>query len=128
MGGVVKEVGKVVDKVVDITFDVVVTIPGKVVSEGLEAAGGVVAKVPGLDSLGREIERWGEDLGQVIDVLDGKYQDDVEKVKKYQNQLDKNGKFLEARIAKYNMTVDELIGRIDNLVAFEEIFTIAIGN
>lgn len=128
MGGVAKAVGKVVDKVVDITFDVVVTIPGKVVSEGLEAVGGIVAKVPGLDSLGREIERWGEDLGQVIDVLDGKYQDDVEKVKRYQDKLDKNGKFLEARIAKYNLTVDELIGRIDNLVAFEEIFRMAIGN
>lgn len=128
MGGVVKAVGDVIEKAVDVTVDVVITIPGKIVSKGIEGVGDIVGKVPGLDSLGREIERWGEDLGQVIDVLDGSYSDDVKKVEAYQRALDKKGKFLDERIAKYNLTLNQLVDRMDSLVAFDEIFRMAIGN
>ena len=128
MGGVAKAVGKVVDVVVEATVDVFITIPGKIVSKGVEGVGDIVGIVPGLDSLGREIERWGEDLGQVIDVLDGSYSDDVKQVEAYQRALDEKGRFLDERIAKYNLTLDQLIDRMDSLAAFDEIFRMAIGN
>lgn len=128
MGGVAKAVGKVVEKVVDTTVDVFITIPGKIVSKGVESVGDIVGKVPGLDSLGREIERWGEDLDQVVDVLSGEYSDDVKQVEAYQRALDERGRFLDTRISKYNLTLDELIDRMDSLVAFDEIFRMALGN
>ena len=119
MGGVVKAISKAVKAHVDIF----VKMPGKLVADGVGMVGNIVEKVPGLESLGKEIERWGEDANQVIKVLSGDYKDDVKKVEEYKRMLDKRGDYLESRIKQYNVSLDELIDRLERLIAFDEIFS-----
>ena len=70
MGGVVSTV---VDAVVDVTVDIVVNIPGKIVEE----TGKVLDNQLGLDSIGKEVGRWGQDAQQVGNVLKGNYHEDL---------------------------------------------------
>lgn len=128
MGGVVKAVGKAVKEVAKATVDITIGIPGKLVADGIGMVGNIVEKVPGLESLGKEIERWGEDTNQVIKVLSGDYKDDVRKVEEYKRMLDKRGDYLEYRIKQYNVSLDELIDRLERLIAFDEIFKMAMSN
>ena len=106
MGGVVKEVGKVV---------------GGVVKDVLGGVGDVLDFV-GLDSLGKEVTRWGEDVEQVIKVLSGEYASDVKKLKEYEKTVNKGKQNLERIVERYNWTLDEFSSRLNSLVAFEEFF------
>ena len=101
---------------------------GKLLEKGLGAIGGVVAKVPGLKSLGKEIARWGEDLNQVIKVLNGEYHDDVKKIEAYKKRVEEYGNRLNAKVTQYNLGLDELLDRLEGLVAFDEIFHMAYSN
>ena len=87
------------------------------------ALGGVgkILGAVGLDSLGKEVARWGEHIEQVIKVLHGKYHDDVKKIQKMQDAL-------EAKQLEYKGQVDLLIEKIDSLIAFPEIFHMAAAN
>ena len=113
MGGVVK--------------DVVGGI-GDIVEEGLGAIGGVVSEVPGLDSLGKEIERWGEDANQVMKVVSGEYHKDVKKVEDYQKKVEKYGEQYGDKTKDYNNGVNRLMDKMSSLIAFHEIFQMALGN
>ena len=64
MGGIAEAVGDVVGGAV----------------KGVLGGVGDVLDFVGLDSLGKEVERWGEDADQVIKVLSGEYHDDAKKV------------------------------------------------
>ena len=112
MGGVAKGVGNVVGGVVKDVFGGV----------------GDVLDFVGLDSLGKEVKRWGEDAEQVVKVLSGEYHDDVKKVKEYEKTVSNKKRELERIVQKYNWTLDEFSSRLDSLVAFEEIFHMAIKN
>ena len=71
MGGVVEAIGDAVGGVVKDVFGGV----------------GDVLDFVGLDSLGKEVTRWGEDVEQVVKVLSGEYHDDVKKVKEYEKTV-----------------------------------------
>lgn len=123
MGGVVKVIGELTKAQID-----VITTPGKLLADRIRLVGGIIEKVPGLESLGREVERWGKDYKQTIKVISGEYRDDVKKVEKYKRALDKRGDYLESRINQYNVSLDELIDRLEGLIAFDEIFKMAMSN
>ena len=112
MGGVAKAVGGLV---------------GGLAKDAFGAFGDVLDFV-GLDSLGKEVSRWGEDAEQVVKVLSGEYHDDVKKVKEYEKTVSNKKRELERIVQKYNWTLDEFSERLDSLVAFEEIFHMAIKN
>ena len=112
MGGVAKAVGNVVGGAVKDVFGGV----------------GDVLDFVGLDSLGKEVTRWGEDADQVIKVLSGEYHDDVKKVKEYEKTVNNKKIELEGIVSKYNANLDQLSERMESLIAFEEIFHMAIKN
>lgn len=93
---------------------------GSLIKNGLGAVGDVLGFV-GLDSLGKEVARWGEDIGQVVKVLSGQYHADAKKIQKMQDAL-------EAKQLEYKGQVDLLIEKIDSLIAFPEIFQMAAAN
>ena len=104
--------GSVVKGVVDIVTTGVKTVT--------KVVGGVLEGV-GLDSLGKEVKRWGEDLSQVLDVLSGEYHDRSKKVQEY-------GQRVEDAQKSYNAGVDNLVEKMESLIAFHEIFQLAMGN
>ena len=93
---------------------------GDVIEDVFGAVGGVLDFV-GLDSLGKEVARWGEDINQVVKVLSGQYHADAKKIQKMQDAV-------EAKQAEYKGQVDLLIEKIDSLIAFPEIFQMAAAN
>ena len=112
MGGVAETIGDAVGGAVKSTFGAV----------------GDVLDFVGLDSLGKEVTRWGEDTEQVIKVLSGEYHDDVKRVKKYEEAVNNKKAELEGIVSKYNANLDQLSERMESLIAFEEIFHMAIKN
>lgn len=82
----------------------------------------------GLDSLGKEVNRWGSHNSQIGAVLRGEYHDDMKEVNKYKNRVDEYGNRLNARVTQYNLGLQELYDRLEQLVAFDEIFHMAYGN
>ena len=112
MGGVAEAIGGAIGGVVKDVFGGI----------------GDVLDFVGLDSLGKEVTRWGEDAEQVIKVLSGEYHDDVKKVKEYEKIVSNKKQHLERIVQKYNWTLDEFSSRLNSLVAFEEIFHMAIKN
>ena len=101
MGGVAEAIGGAVGGVIKDVFGGV----------------GDVLDFVGLDSLGKEVTRWGEDAEQVIKVLSGEYHDDVKKVKEYEKTVSNKKRELERIVQKYNWTLDEFSSRLDSLVA-----------
>ena len=100
---------------------------GNLIEDVLGGVGDILGAV-GLDSLGREVTRWGEDVNQVIKVVSGQYHYDAKQVKNYEKEVNRKKVELEGIVKKYNLTLDELSDRMQNLVAFEEIFHMAIMN
>ena len=90
------------------------------------------------NSVGKELERWGEDIHQVVKVLTGEYHRDAAKVKDYQEKVEAFGEKVEkaARayangyqpVAAYRQNTDELMERLERLIAFDEIFKLALKN
>lgn len=112
MGGVAEAIGDVV---------------GGVAKDLFGGVGDVLESI-GLESIGKEIARWGEDVEQVVKVLSGEYASDMKKVKEYEKTVSNKKRELERIVQKYNWTLDEFSSRLDSLVAFEEIFHMAIKN
>jgi len=109
--------GKVLDAVVDVTFDLVVNIPGKI----LEEAGKILDNQLGLDSIGKEVGRWGEDIQQVGNVLKGDYHERLGEIQDLKASIDE-------KTAAYNSDVDKLADKISSLIAFHEIFKMSSAN
>lgn len=115
-------------KSVSKAFKKTVSAIGKGIGKAIGTIGKVVGKVPGLKSLGKEINRWGEDLTQVIKVISGEYHDDMKAIKKYKDSVDEFGRRVQLRVETYNLKIEELVDRMDSLIAFDEIFHMAIAN
>lgn len=116
MGGVVKTI-------VDVTVGIVsgnylAKAVGKLV-RGLGAD--IVDDMFGMNKLGGEIAQVGSDLKQVGKVLGGDYHDDTKRLAEYKARLD-------AKAVEYNTGIDNLTERMDSLIAFHEIFQMALGN
>ena len=95
-------------------------VVGKVVSKVLGGVGNVLEDL-GLGSLGKEVKRWGEDISQVLAVVSGEYHDRAKEVQEY-------GQKVEDAQKSYNAGVDNLVEKMESLVAFHEIFQLAMGN
>lgn len=93
--------------------------------------GSVVGEV-GLDSAKGELSQWGEDITQIGKVLSGQYHADMEKVAeaqaKYSDALEDYKDKYDASANAYNKGLNELLDRMDNLIAFHEIFQMAGAN
>lgn len=109
-----KSVGEVVSKVAK--------IGAKLVSSVTELVGGkVLDNVLGLESLGAEVERWGDDLGEAIKVMSGEYHKDMK-------ALDEKREYIDERVAEYNNNVNMLVDQLEGLIAFHEIFQMSASN
>ena len=115
-----KSVGKAFKKSVKSTI--------KGIGKAIGTIGKVVGKVPGLGSLGKEINRWGEDLTQVLKVMTGEYHDAAKAIQKYKDTVDEFGRRVQLRVETHNLKIEELVDRMDSLIAFDEIFQMAIAN
>lgn len=100
---------------------------GGLIEDVLGGVGDVLSGI-GLDSLGKEVTRWGEDVNQVIKVLSGQYHYDMKQVKEYEKVVNRKKVELEGMVNRYNLSLEELSDRINSLIAFEEIFHMAIKN
>lgn len=107
MGSVVKTI---VNAGADLVESVTKVVGGDVLDDAL-----------GLESIGKAVEQAGVDVGQTLKVLSGQYHDDAKKISQYKEQLD-------SRAAEYNTTLDTFADRMESLVAFHEIFQMALGN
>lgn len=103
--GLTKSIGKAIGSIAKISTKIV----------------GGALNVVGLHSLSKEVERWGEDLNQVVNVLSGEYHDRAKKVQEY-------GEKVEDAQKSYNAGVDNLVEKMESLIAFHEIFQLAMGN
>ena len=134
MGGL-KKIGKSVSKgfksatkSIGKAFKSTVKVAIKGIGKAIGAIGKVVGNVPGLKSLGKEINRYGEDLTQVLKVMTGEYHDAAKEIQKYKDSVDEFGRRVQLRVETYNLKIEELVDRMDSLVAFDEIFQMAISN
>ena len=82
----------------------------------------------GLDSLSKELGRWSEHNMQVGKVWSGQYHDDMKKIGEFQAIVDESGRVLNSKIAAYNNSLDDMIAKMERLVAFDEIFHMAMKN
>jgi hypothetical protein len=86
----------------------------------------------GLDSASNEVNRWGSDIEQVGKVLSGQYHSDMKKVEeaqtKYNDALEDYKENYDAAATAYNNGLNELLDRMDSLIAFHEIFKMAASN
>ena len=82
----------------------------------------------GLDKIGNEVKQVGDDINQIGKVLGGEYHDDVKAIEDEQNRVKAYGDSLQYRIDTYNLTLQQLQDRVDSLIAFDEIYKMAINN
>lgn len=106
--------GSVVQTIVDVGVDFI---------EGVtEVVGGdILDDALGLESLGKAVEQAGVDVGQVLKVSSGQYHDDAKKIAEYKDQID-------SKAREYNAALDTFADRMESLVAFHEVFQMALGN
>ena len=88
---------------------------------GKVVGGDILDDALGLDSLGGAVEDAFKDLGQVVDVATGGYHNDAKKIQEQKDRID-------AKTSEYNKGLDKLTEEMDSLIAFDEIFQLAIGN
>lgn len=94
----------------------------KLVKSAAKVIGGdILDDILGLDSIGKEVERWGEDIAQVVDVVSGKYHDDMKALKAREELVNR-------KIEGYKVEVSKLEERQEALVAFDEIFKMSAQN
>lgn len=123
MGKVVKKVTKKVKKSLKKATKRVETIVAKTFGK----ASGIIGKAIG-GSLGAELQRWENDIEQIGRVLAGEYHDDVRQAQSYQSKVENYANKVEDKVKNYNSKVDALADRMENLIAFHEIFQMALGN
>lgn len=82
----------------------------------------------GLDSLSNEVGRWADQQRQIANVMNGKYHNDAKAIEAYKKIVDEYGNRLNSRVTQYNLGLQELLDRLERLVAFDEIFHMAYSN
>ena len=106
--------GKVVESITGAVSDAIEDVADFV-------GGDIVDDILGLESLGEEITRWGDDIGQVVKVLGGNYHTDMKQVQQKAAQI-------EAFQTQYQNDLDIMIEKTNGLIAFHEIFKLAMSN
>ena len=123
--------GKVVKAVAKAAAFPVEKLTAKALTKTLKMTGDILG-----GSIGKELNRWGEDIDQVAKVLTGEYHREVTEVKDYQEQVEAFGEKVEGAarayygsgVAAYRQNTDELMDRLERLIAFDEIFKLALKN
>lgn len=82
----------------------------------------------GLGSLSKEVSRWADQQRQITNVMNGKYHDDAKAIEAYKKRVDEYGNRLNSRVTQYNLGLQELLDRLERLIAFDEIFHMAYSN
>ena len=128
MGKVVKAVKKGISIILPVE-----TIVAKITAKTFGIAGDLLG-----GSIGRELNRWEEDINQVRKVLSGEYHREAAEVKDYQEKVEAFGERVERAyrayssgyqpVAAYRQNTDELMERLERLIAFDEIFKLALKN
>lgn len=95
-------------------------VAGRLIKNVASEFGNVLSGI-GLESVGDEIGRWGEDFQQVLKVYSGQYHRDQKKIAEKQKQL-------EGYQNKFNGSMRLLSEKMDSLIAFDEIFKMSMGN
>ena len=101
-------------------------VSGEYLAKATGAAVSIVGKdivddALGLDKLGNEIDQVGNDITQIGKVLGGEYHDDMKDLENYKSKIDAFSK-------EYNSNLDNFAERMESLIAFHEIFQMAIAN
>ena len=115
-------IGKLTGAVLDPlsgTFTVTGIIFGQI-SEALD--------ILGLDSLSKEVGKLSSENDQVGAVMRGEYHNDLKEIDAYKRRVEEYGNRLNARTEQYNLGLQELLDRLERLVAFDEIFQMAYSN
>lgn len=125
MGKALKKVGKSLKKA------------AKKVSKNISSVGKNIGKAVGsitkstkeiVNKISKEAQRIVDDTVQVVKVLSGEYHRDVKKVEAYQKRVEAYGDKVADKAKYYNYEVDKLADRMNSLIAFHEIFQMALGN
>lgn len=119
-----------VNTVVDVTVGIVSgEYLHKATGKAVQFLGGeILDDALGLDKIGNEVEQIGSDITQIGKVLGGEYHDDVKAITDEQNRVKAYGDSLQYKIDTYNLTLQHLQDRVDSLIAFDEIYKMAINN
>ena len=116
MGGVVKAAVEVTKGIVTGEYAL------KAIGKTLEVAGdNVIDDMLGLDKIGKEVTRVGDQITQIGKVLGGDYHDDMKK-------LQEQEAYVKSELSKFNAGTDALADKLDRLIAFHEIFQMAASN
>ena len=116
MGGVVKAAVEVTKGIVTGEYAL------KAIGKTLEVAGdNVIDDMLGLDKIGKEVTRVGDQITQIGKVLGGDYHDDMKK-------LQEREAYIKSELSKFNAGTDALADKLDRLIAFHEIFQMAASN
>lgn len=107
----------------------------KIITTPINAAGSIVDDLTGTDigsDISDEISTFVTDLEQVLKVVSGQYHADMEKVaaakERYEDALEDYEDSYNEAVSKYNKGLNELLDRMDSLIAFHEIFQMAAAN
>ena len=82
----------------------------------------------GLGSLSNEVGRWADQQRQIANVMNGEYHNDAKAIEAYKKKVDEYGNRLNSRVTQFNLGLQELLDRLERLVAFDEIFKMAYSN
>lgn len=116
MGGVVKAAVEVTKGIVTGEYAL------KAIGKTLEVAGdNVIDDMLGLDKIGKEVTRVGDQITQIGKVLGGDYHDDMKK-------LQEREAYIKSELSRFNAGTDALADKLDRLIAFHEIFQMAASN
>lgn len=109
----------------------------KKVSKNISSVGKNIGKAVGsitkstkeiVNKISKEAQRIVDNTVQVVKVLSGEYHRDVKKVEDYQKRVEAYGDKVADKAKYYNYEVDKLADRMNSLIAFHEIFQMALGN
>ena len=134
MGGVAEDFEDAVKDTFDTVVDVTVGIMSgeylhKATGKMLQFAGNeVLDDALGLDKIGNEVGQIGSDVYQIGKVLEGDYHGATKKIEEEQQRVKAYGDSLQYKIDTYNLTLQHLQDRVDSLIAFDEIYKMAINN
>lgn len=134
MGGVAEDFEDAVKDTFDAVVDVTVGIvTGEYIFKGLGeilqfTGNDILDDALGLDKIGNEVGKIGSDVSQIGKVLGGDYRDATKKIEEEQQRVKAYGDSLQYKIDTYNLTLQHLQDRIDSLIAFDEIYKMAISN
>lgn len=82
----------------------------------------------GLDGLSKEVDRWADHNNQVSKVISGEYADDMKKIQEMGKRVEAYNVLYNAGMQSHQRDLDRLYDKLGRLIAFHEIFHMAMKN